>query len=91
MPFLRVHDKFMKIAVCCRVLQCVAVRCSVLRCVFGVLQCVSAHPRIFDAYHTCSWLIHMCGKTHLTCPCAVYCSVLQHVAVRCSVFAVRLA
>ena len=59
----------MHVAVCCSVLQCVALCCSVLRCVAvccSVLQCVAVCCSVLQCV-------------------AVRCSVLQCVAVCCSV------
>ena len=65
---------------CCDVLQCVAVCCSVLHRVAAVYKCVSfGTPR----EHALEVSVAVCIST-LQCV-AVCCSVLQCVAVCCSV------
>jgi len=62
------HANAMCVAVCCSVLQCVAVRCSVC-CV-----CVA----VYVAVHK----MHLMHVTHVNAVCvAVCCSVLQCVAM----------
>ena len=71
---------------CCSVLQCVAVRCSVLQCC-NVLQCVAVCCRgvcvfdVDDMIYSCSVLqcVAMCCRV-LQCV-AFCCSELQRVAV----------
>ena len=72
-----------QLAVCCSVLQCVAVCCSVLTChqfavCCSVLQCVAVCCSVLQ----CVWMSPICSV--LQCV-AVHCSALQCVSVCCSV------
>jgi len=69
-----------------RLLQCVAVRCSVLQCVAvccSVLQCVAMCCSVLQCVAVCC-LRYVRPRSVLQCV-AVCCSVLQYVAVCCSV------
>ena len=69
------------VAVCCSVLQCVAVCCSALQCVAVccVLRCVEVCCSVLQCVAVCCSVLSV-----LQCV-AVCCSVLQCVAVCCSV------
>jgi len=74
---------------CCSVLlQCVAVRCSVLQCVVSGGRCTHTHTPSLDSVCVSEHeSVLQCIAVHcsaLQC-IAVHCSALQCVAVRCSV------
>ena len=69
----------MRVAACCRVLQCVALCCRVLQSVtYSLLQCVEAYFCVF------AQTLYQIYDMELSVV-AVCCSVLQCVAVCCSV------
>jgi len=63
--------------VCCNVLQCVAVCGNVLHCVAIALQCAAVCCRRLRGL--------VLGGLLVCCSVAVYCSMLQYVAVCCKV------
>jgi len=72
--------------VCHRVLQCVAVCCSVAAC-FSVLQCVAVCCRGYFKYslYIAIWRVYVAVCCSLSQCASVCCNVLQCVAVSCSV------
>ena len=78
------------VAVCCIMLHCAAVHCSVLQyvavrtlqCVVHVLQCVAVCCSVLQCVAVCCNVLHYVAVRTLQCMC---CSVLQFVAVCCSV------
>ena len=83
--YMRVgHTKFA--AVCCGVLQCEAMYCSVLQWAavwYGVLQCCSMVRRV-AVHHTHAGRASCAGCCSVLQYAAVCCSVLQRVAAFCS-------
>ena len=78
------------VAVCCSVLQCVAVCCSVLQCVAvccSVLQCAAVCCSVLQYVAVCCSVFQCVAASCNVLQCVtVCCSVLQRVAVCCSVF-----
>jgi len=78
-----------RFAVCCSVLQCVAVRCSVLQCFADYLLNGYLEVKMFHRRHSDKWAQRSVLKCVIVCcsvlQCdAVCCSVLQCVAVCCN-------
>jgi len=76
---IRASGIYHTVAMCCSVLQCVAVRCNVLLCVAMcccALQCVAVRCNVLQRVAV------RCSAVQCVAMC---CSALQCVAVRCSV------
>jgi len=94
---LRCHtQRIMSCILCCSVLQCVAVRCSVLQCAVvccSVLQCVAVRCSVLQCVAVCCsvlqcvTVVQICSRGPSVSHTAnhVMHSVLQCVAVCCSV------
>jgi len=74
-----------RVAVYCSVLQCVAVCCSVLQCVAVccfVLQCVAVCCSVLQCV-VVWWQSHT-SRTHVTLLCLVPCCFWRHAATHCN-------